>query len=106
MQTKIEYYLNLLEKLSRFYEFVDFVKIRKSAEKKDLFLLGIMKNRETQDISKSIKQLMTYERRIARNYLDDITKIFHQLSPEFHFTGRKRRLTLETITPQMRLMLC
>ena len=60
VQTKVNNSLNLLEELSRFYESVDFVKIRKSVEKEDLFLLGIMKNSENQEISKSIKQLMTY----------------------------------------------
>ncbi|MCH9657473.1 CRISPR-associated endonuclease Cas1 [archaeon] len=91
VQTKVEHSLNLLEELSRFYESVDFVKIRKLVEKEDLFLLGIMKNSENQDISKSIKQLMTYEGRIAGIYLENLTVIFNQLSPEFHFTGRKNK---------------
>ncbi|MDH3395567.1 MAG: CRISPR-associated endonuclease Cas1 [Nitrosopumilus sp.] len=83
--------LNLLEELSRFYESVDIAKIRKSVEKEDLFLLGIMKNSGNQDISRSIKQLMTYEGRIAGIYLDNLTTIFNKLSPEFHFTGRKNK---------------
>ena len=91
VQTKVEQSLNLLEELSKFYESVDFTKIRKAAEKEDLFLLDIMKNSEAQDISKSIKQLMTYEGRIAGIYLENITKIFNQLSPEFNFTGRKNK---------------
>ena len=91
VQCKVEHSLNLLEELSRFYESVDFVKIRKLAEKEDLFLLGIMKNSEKQDISKSIKQLMTYEGRIAGIYLENLTAIFHELYPEFHFTGRKNK---------------
>lgn len=53
VQTKVEHSLNLLEELSRFYESVDVAKIRKSAEKEDLFLLQIMKNSKKQDISKS-----------------------------------------------------
>ena len=91
VQTKVEHSLNLLEELSRFYESVDTVKIRKSAEKEDLFLLQIMKNSEKQDISKSIKQLMTYEGRIAGIYHDNMTTIFHKLYPEFNFTGRKNK---------------
>ena len=91
VQCKVEHSLNLLEELSRFYESVDIVKIRKSAEKEDLFLLGIMKNTEKQDISKSIKQLMTYEGRIAGIYHDNMTSIFNQLNPEFNFTGRKNK---------------
>ena len=91
VQTKVEQSLNLLEELSRFYESVNFVKIRKSTEKEDLFLLGIMKNSEKQDISKSIKQLMTYEGRIAGIYHANITAIFHELYPEFNFTGRKNK---------------
>ena len=50
-----------------------------------------MKNSENQDISKSIKQLMTYEGRIAGIYLENLTAIFNQLSPEFNFTGRKNK---------------
>jgi len=91
VQAKVEQSLNLLEQLSKFYESVDFVKIRKSAEKEDLFLLGVMKNSEKQDISKSIKQLMTYEGRIAGIYHANLTAIFSQLFPEFHFTGRKNK---------------
>ena len=60
-------------------------------EKEDLFLLDIMKNSEKQDISKSIKQLMTYEGRIAGIYLENLTTIFNQLNPEFNFTGRKNK---------------
>ncbi len=91
VQTKVEHSLNLLEELSKFYESVDFVKIKKSSEKEDLFLLDIMKNSENQDISKSIKQLMTYEGRIAGIYHENLTKIFNQLNPEFNFTGRKNK---------------
>lgn len=50
VQTKVEHSLNLLEELSRFYESVDFVKIQKSVEKEDLFLLDMMKNSENQDM--------------------------------------------------------
>ena len=91
VQIKVEQSLNLLEELSKFYESVDFIKIRKLAEKEDLFLLGIMKNSEKQDISKSIKQLMTYEGRIAGIYLENLTAIFNKLNPEFNFTGRKNK---------------
>ena len=91
VQSKVNNSLNLLEELSRFYESVDFVKIRKIVEKQDLQLLQIMKNSEKQDVTKSIKQLMTYEGRIARIYLENLTAIFNQLSPEFHFTGRKNK---------------
>jgi len=91
VQTKVEHSLNLLEELSRFYESVDIISIRKSAEKEDLFLLDIMKNSEKQDISKSIKRLMTYEGRIARIYHDNLTAIFNKLNPEFNFTGRKNK---------------
>ena len=91
VQAKVEHSLNLLEELSRFYESIDFSKIRKSAEKEDLLLLDIMKNSEKQDISKSIKQLMTYEGRIAGIYHDNLTAIFNQLYPEFNFTGRKNK---------------
>jgi CRISPR-associated protein Cas1 len=80
-----------LEELSKFYESVDIISIRKSMEKEDLLLLDIMKNSEKQDISKSIKQLMTYEGRIAGIYLDNLTAIFNKLSPEFNFTGRKNK---------------
>ena len=91
VQVKVEHSLNLLEELSRFYESVDIAKIKKAAEKEDLFLLGIMKNSEKQDISKSIKQLMTYEGRIAGISNDHLVKIFTELYPEFNFTGRKNK---------------
>jgi CRISPR-associated protein Cas1 len=91
VQAKVEQSLNLLEQLSKYYESVDFVKIRKLAEKEDVFLLGIMKNNSSQEISKSIKQLMTYEGRIARIYHENLTAIFNQLYPEFNFTGRKNK---------------
>ena len=80
-----------MEELSRFYESIDIAKIRKSAEKEDLFLLDIMKNSQKQNIAKSIKQLMTYEGRIAGIYHENLTKIFNQLYPEFNFTGRKNK---------------
>ena len=91
VQTKVEQSLNLLEELSRFYESVDILSIRKSVDKEDLFLLNIMKNSENQDIPKSIKQLMTYEGRIAGIYLENLTSIFNHLNPEFNFTGRKNK---------------
>ena len=91
VQAKVEHSLNLLEELSRFYESVDVAKIRKAAEKENLFLLSIMKNSKKQDISKSIKQLMTYEGRIAGIYHDNLVKIFNELYPEFNFTGRKNK---------------
>jgi len=91
VQTKVEQSLNLLEELSRFYASVDITKIRKAAEKEDLFLLDIMKNSEKQDVSKSIKQLMTYEGRIAGIYHDNLTSIFKELYSEFNFTGRKNK---------------
>jgi len=91
VQVKVEHSLNLLEELSKFYESVDIAKVMKLAEKEDLFLLDTMKNSENQDISKSIKQLMTYEGRIARIYHDNLTAIFNHLSPEFNFTGRKNK---------------
>ena len=91
VHTKVAHSLNLLEELSRFYESVDFTKIRKSAEKEDLFLLQIMKNSKKQDISKSVKQLITYEGRIAGIYHDNLTAIFRESYPEFIFTGRKNK---------------
>ncbi len=91
VQTKVEHSMNLLEELSRFYKSVDIIRIRKTAEKEDLFLLNIMKNSESQDISKSIKQLMTYEGRIAKIYHENLTAIFNKLNSEFHFTGRKNK---------------
>ena len=91
VQTKVKHSLNSLEELSKFYESVDIAKIRKLVEKEDLFLLGIMKNSEKQDISKSNKQLMTYEGRIAGIYHENLTKIFNELYPKFNFTGRKNK---------------
>jgi len=91
VQCKVEHSLNLLEELSRFYESANIISIRKTVEKEDLFLLDVMKNDENQDISRSIKRLMTYEGRIAGIYLENLTAIFNQLNPEFNFTGRKNK---------------
>ena len=91
VQSKVKHSLNLLDELSKFYESVDVAKVGKSADKEDLFLLNIMKSSENQGISTSIKQLMTYEGRMAGIYLDNLTAIFNQLSPEFNFTGRKNK---------------
>ena len=63
--------------MSRLYESINIAKIRKLAEKEDLLLLNIMKNSENQNIAKSIKQLMTYEGRIAGIYLSKIAGIFN-----------------------------
>jgi len=87
----VEHSLNLLEESSKFYESVDIIHIKKLAEKEDLFLLDIMKSSENQDISKSIKQFMTYEGRIAGIYLENLTAIFNKINPEFNFTGRKNK---------------
>ena len=87
----MEHSLNLLEESSKFYESVDIIHIKKLAEKEDLFLLDIMKSSENQDISKSIKQFMTYEGRIAGIYLENLTAIFNKINPEFNFTGRKNK---------------
>ena len=38
VQTKVEHSLNLLEELSKFYEFVDIIKIRKASEKEDVLV--------------------------------------------------------------------
>ncbi|MDH3766006.1 MAG: CRISPR-associated endonuclease Cas1, partial [Nitrosopumilus sp.] len=80
-----------MEESSKFYESVDIIHIKKLAEKEDLFLLDIMKSSENQDISKSIKQFMTYEGRIAGIYLENLTAIFNKINPEFNFTGRKNK---------------
>lgn len=88
VQTKKGHSLNLLEELSKFYEFVDIVKIKKSFEKEDSFLLEILKDSQT-DISKLLKKLMTYEGRIAEIYTANMIGIFNHLYKEFHFTGRK-----------------
>jgi len=50
-----------------------------------------LKNSENQEISKSIKRLITYEGRIAGIYHDNLTSIFNPLYPEFNFTGRKNK---------------
>ena len=87
VHAKIERSFNLLEELSKYHEIGDIVKI------KGLFsrdkILQIHKDLEKQGISKSIRQLMTYEGRIAESYLGKMVEIFNNLNPEFHFTGRK-----------------
>ena len=87
VQAKIEQSLNLLEELSKYHEIDDVAKIKRLLHKDGI--LQTRKNLEKQDISKSIRQLMTYEGRIAESYLKIMIDIFNKLNPEFHFTGRK-----------------
>ena len=87
VQAKIEQSLNLLDELSKYHEIEDVVKIKRLSLKDRT--LQIHKNLEKQGISKSIRQLMTYEGQIAESYLGVMVEIFNKLNPEFHFTGRK-----------------
>ena len=42
---------------------------------------------------------MTYEGRIAGIYLENLTKIFNKLNPEFNFTGRKNKSNSRNYNP-------
>ena len=87
VQSKIEQSLNLLDELSKYHEIENIVKIKKLSHKDRI--LQINRNLEEQDISKSIRQLMTCEGQIAESYLKIMVEIFNKINPEFHFTGRK-----------------
>ena len=87
VHAKIEQSLNLLEELSKYHEIDNIAKIKRLLHKEKI--LQIHKNLEMQGISKSIRQLMTYEGRIAESYLGVMVEILNKLNPEFHFTGRK-----------------
>jgi CRISPR-associated protein Cas1 len=87
VHAKIEQSLNLLDELSKYHEIEHIVKIKRLSHKDRI--LQIHKNLEKQDISKSIRQLMTCEGQIAESYLKMMVEIFNKINPEFHFTGRK-----------------
>ena len=61
-----------------------------------------MKNDEKHDISKLIKQLMTYEGRIDVIYHENLTRIFNQLNSEFNFTGRKNKSNSRNYNVQLK----
>ncbi|MDH5431747.1 MAG: CRISPR-associated endonuclease Cas1 [Nitrosopumilus sp.] len=99
-QTKVEHSLNLLLELSRYYDSIDMPRITQSVKRERQFLLKITpKNQHLgmkikgknlrSESSNQIKKLMTYEGRIAEVCLSQITSIYNELYPEFHFTGRK-----------------
>ena len=90
IHAKIEQSSNLLEELSKYHEIDNIRKIKKLMSNDKT--LEIHKNLERQGVSKSIRQLMTYEGQIAESYLDTMIGIVNKLNPEFHFTGRKNKI--------------
>ena len=99
-QTKIEHSLNLLRELSRYYDSIDMNRITQSVERERQFLFKITSKKQHLGMkikeqnhrsggSNKIKQLMTYEGRIAEACMSQITLIYDELYPEFHFRGRK-----------------
>ena len=87
VHVKIKQSLNLLEELAKYHDVDEIIKIKRLLNRDRI--LQIHRNLETQDISKSIRQLMTYEGQVAESYLKIMVEIFNKLNPEFYFTGRK-----------------
>jgi len=78
IKEKVGKSLELLEKLSDYYNFVDMEKIKDSFDNENRLFGKIRANSE----------LMTYEGRIADIYWTNTAKIFDKLYPEFRFGKR------------------
>jgi len=73
VKQKVKSSLNLLDKLSNFYE-LDLTTINKEIQRVDF---------------DNINNLMMYEGRIASAYWTELSKIFNGLAPDFHFETRR-----------------
>jgi CRISPR-associated protein Cas1 len=81
IKEKVTKSLELLEKLADYYK-IDIVTIKNAFSKEDKMFCKI----------DSIKDLLTYEGRIADIYWDNLYKIFNKLYPEFNFKRRNNTL--------------
>ena len=93
---KIVNSLRILERLAAYYEFININPARKivTTESKIIQKNVIEKiQHKTEEIQTSLllRRLMNYEGKIATAYLDEISKIFSHVCPEFHYTGRKNK---------------
>ena len=92
---KIEKTVELLENLSCSYESVD-TKAIKEILKNELESFERVKKKAMYfdnkiDIKYSLKRLMNMEGKIASAYIEQLTRIFSKVAPEFNFQGRKNK---------------
>lgn len=80
VEEKVDKSLLLLRELSRYYNCLDIDAIEKA-----------FKDEHDLNRSPDINDLRTFEGRIASVYWDNLSKIFNELYPEFHFHGRKNK---------------
>jgi CRISP-associated protein Cas1 len=80
IEEKVNKSLNLLCELSKYYECVDSDSIKKAFNDENKLKKGI-----------KINDIQTHEGRIATIYWDNLSKIFNELYPEFHFVGRRNK---------------
>ena len=93
---KIENSFRVLERLSAYYEFIDINLAKKimHTERKIIqeSVIEKIKYQDQQDqISLLLRRLMNFEGKIATAYLEEISKIFSHVCPEFHYSGRKNK---------------
>ena len=93
---KISNSLHMLEALSKDYEFIDILPTKKilNVEKKiiqEKVIDRINYSVQQKEVSFFLKRLMNYEGKVATAYLDEISKIFSHVCPEFHYLGRKNK---------------
>lgn len=80
IEEKVDKSIHLLRELSRYYDCLDIDTIEKA-----------FNNEHNFKRSPDINELRTYEGRIATIYWDNLSKIFNELYPDFHFQGRKNK---------------
>lgn len=90
---KVEKSLDLLSILSEYYDFINMSKIKRIvAEEKTFLEKSLTKKIESSsNVSDLLKRLMNYEGKFANVYLDEISRIFSYVVPEFSFNGRKNK---------------
>ena len=90
---KVEKSLELLLVFSEYYDFIEIYKIKKIMDdEKEFFEQSIRKEEESgKDIAKLLKRLMNYEGKCATAYLNEMTKIFSKIGPEFNYQNRKNK---------------
>ena len=85
--------MELLSVFSEYYDFIEIYKIKKiiDDEKKFFEQSVLTETASAKDITKSLKRLMNYEGKCATAYLNEMTKIFSKIAPEFNYKNRKNK---------------
>ena len=80
IEEKIKLSLNLLQELAKYHECIDIHNVENAFKNEKIIIKGEM----------DLNNLRTHEGRIATIYWDNLSKIFNELYPEFHFVGKKK----------------